>query len=221
VLVPQALLPLAALLYASGIIQDEQEEQTITYLLIRPIPKWLMYIVKMLATWTTTVLLAILLTVATYTAIYWNSGVSFSAWDRCVRACEVHSLAIMAYCSLFGLLGLLTKRTLIVGVMYTAVVEGLLANLPLSLRMVTVIYYARLIAYRTLDFGVQWRPDGPRRDPAARLWSFDTKTDPGLTEHPQVLTCVLILAAASLVLTALAAWLCSNREFHVKTPEKE
>ena len=38
--IPQALLPLVALLYASGIIQDEQEEQTITYLLIRPIPKW-------------------------------------------------------------------------------------------------------------------------------------------------------------------------------------
>src|SRR5712671_1201190 len=37
ILIPQALLPLIALLYASGIIQDEQEEQTITYLLIRPI----------------------------------------------------------------------------------------------------------------------------------------------------------------------------------------
>ena len=33
ILIPQALLPLVALLYASGIIQDEQEEQTITYLL--------------------------------------------------------------------------------------------------------------------------------------------------------------------------------------------
>src|SRR5260370_24980906 len=37
--IPQALLPLVALLYASGIIRDEQEEQTFTYLLIRPIPK--------------------------------------------------------------------------------------------------------------------------------------------------------------------------------------
>ena len=41
--IPQALLPLVALLYASGIIQDEQEEQTITYLLVRPIPKWAIY----------------------------------------------------------------------------------------------------------------------------------------------------------------------------------
>src|SRR5581483_7889528 len=37
--IPQALLPLIALLYSSGVIQDELEEQTITYLLIRPIPR--------------------------------------------------------------------------------------------------------------------------------------------------------------------------------------
>src|SRR5437660_477854 len=44
--IPQALLPLVALLYGSGIIQDEQEEQTLTYLLMRPISKWAIYLVK-------------------------------------------------------------------------------------------------------------------------------------------------------------------------------
>src|ERR1700684_1579241 len=42
--IPQALLPLVALIYSSGMIQDEQEEQTITYLLIRPIAKWAIYL---------------------------------------------------------------------------------------------------------------------------------------------------------------------------------
>src|SRR5580693_24008 len=32
--IPQAILPLLALVYASGIVRDEQEEQTMTYLLI-------------------------------------------------------------------------------------------------------------------------------------------------------------------------------------------
>ena len=36
-LIPHALAPLAALLYATGIIQDEVEEQTLTYLLLRPL----------------------------------------------------------------------------------------------------------------------------------------------------------------------------------------
>src|SRR5262249_15471303 len=59
-LIPQALLPLLALLYASGMIQDEQEEQTITYLLIRPLPRWALYVLKILATLTTTVVLTAL-----------------------------------------------------------------------------------------------------------------------------------------------------------------
>jgi len=221
ILIPQALLPLIALLYASGIIQDEQEEQTITYLLIRPIPKWLIYIVKMLATWTTTVLLVIVLTVFTYLAIYLQSGATLGdASHRCLRACEIHSLAVVTYCSLFGLMSLLTKRTLVIGILYTAIVEGVLANLPLSLRMATVIYYTRLIAYRTLDFVVT-RPQGRTNDIAATLWLFDTKHDPGLALHPQVSTCIWVLVIASLAFTILAAWLCSQREFHVKTPEKD
>src|SRR5262249_50799873 len=38
-LLPMALVPLAALLYASGMIRDEIEEQTLTYLLVRPLPR--------------------------------------------------------------------------------------------------------------------------------------------------------------------------------------
>jgi ABC-type transport system involved in multi-copper enzyme maturation permease subunit len=53
--IPQAILPLLALVYASGIVRDEQEEQTMTYLLICPIPKWALYLGKLFATLTTTI----------------------------------------------------------------------------------------------------------------------------------------------------------------------
>ena len=36
-MIPHALAPLAALLYATGIIQDEVEEQTLTYLLLQAV----------------------------------------------------------------------------------------------------------------------------------------------------------------------------------------
>src|SRR5262249_7859797 len=68
--IPQALLPLVALLYGSGIIQDEQEEQTLTYLLIRPLPRWAIYVVKVLATLTTTAALTAVFTALTYAVIY-------------------------------------------------------------------------------------------------------------------------------------------------------
>jgi ABC-2 type transport system permease protein len=221
ILIPQALLPLVALLYASGIIQDEQEEQTITYLLVRPISKWMLYWIKMAATWTTTVLLVIVLTALTYAAVYVGAGTDFATASlRCLKAAAILSLAAVAYCSIFGAISLLTRRTLIVGILYTALVEGLLASLPLSLRWGTVIYYTRLMAYRTMDFVVTW-PRGREDDVAATAWSLYTETDPTLAEHPQLSTCVLILLCVSVVCTALAGSLCSRREFHVKTPEKE
>src|SRR5437764_13246543 len=99
-LIPQALLPLVALVYASGIIQDEQEEQTLTYLLVRPIPRWAIYVVKLLATLTTTVLLTTIFTALTYAVIYVGSGASLAeAASRCLKAIVIHDLAVVAYCS--------------------------------------------------------------------------------------------------------------------------
>jgi ABC-2 type transport system permease protein len=221
ILIPQALLPLVSLLYASGIVQDEQEDQTITYLLTRPTPKWLIYFIKLAATWTTTVVLVVALTALTYVAIYAATGTDFSNISlRCVKTAAILSLAAITYCSIFGLMSLITKRTLIAGVLYTAVVEGLLANLPLSVRWGTVLYHTRIIAYRTMEFVASW-PGGRREDPASGAWSLNAVEDPTLAEHPTLRTSILILIGTSVVCAALAAWLCSQREFHVKTPEKE
>jgi ABC-2 type transport system permease protein len=217
--IPQALLPLVALLYASGVIQDELEEQTITYLLIRPIPRWALYIVKMLATITTTIVLTIIFTVLTYFAIFAHGPSQADILHRCLLAAAIHSLAVIAYCCLFGLISIFTKRALVVGILYAAIVEGVLANLPLSVRLITVIYYTRVIAYRMLPFIAPAGGNGPE-DIANEAWQMRIDQDPNLLEHPQVSTCIQILLIASLVMLLLAALLCSRKEFYVKTPEK-
>jgi ABC-2 type transport system permease protein len=217
--IPLALLPLIALLYASGMIRDEQEEQTITYLLVRPISKWAIYCVKLLATLTTAVVLTALLTALTYAAIY--VGADSPADDavvRCAKAVSVHSLAVVAYCSLFGLISIVTNRTLVIGIIYTAIVEGVFALLPFGIRFATVIYYTRLIAYRMLDFNVTTFR-GAKENFAADLWQLDVDRDPQLLAQPSTTTCLLVLLVASLVFAVIAAWLCSRREFHVKVPE--
>ncbi|MGD0390966.1 MAG: ABC transporter permease [Tepidisphaeraceae bacterium] len=218
-LIPQALLPLVALIYASGMIQDEQEDQTITYLLIRPIPKWALYAMKLLATLTVAVVLTVVFTSLTYAAIY--AGADRQPEHvllRCLKASSIHATAVVAYCCLFGLMSLMAKRILIVGILYIAIFEGLFANLAFGVRLLTVIYYTRLIAYRTLPFIVS-TPFGTQ-DFAAEAWQLDIRNDPKLLEHPQFGTCLIVLFVGSLVLTALAAFLCSRREFYVKTAEK-
>jgi ABC-2 type transport system permease protein len=218
-LIPQALLPLVALIYASGVIQDEQEEQTFTYLLIRPIPKWAIYVVKLLATSTVAVVLTGAFTSLTYAVIYagtdWHGP---NVLVRCLTASSVHASAVIVYCCLFGLMSLMARRILIFGILYIAIFEGLFANLPFGIRWLSVIYYTRLIAYRVLPFVVS-TPFG-KEDVAAEAWQLDIRSDPKLLEHPQFGTCIIVLAVASLVFTALAAYICSRREFYVKTAEK-
>jgi ABC-2 type transport system permease protein len=225
--IPQLVLPLTALIYASGMMQDEQEDQTITYLLIRPLPKWAIYVVKWLATVATTVVLTAVFTALTFAAIYAGTGGTGAAdpeaagvLKRCLVTISVHSLAIATYCSLFGLLGLVLKRTLVVGLVYTVVVEGLLANMPFGIRLMTVIYYTRIIAYRALSYELVAPDNGRTEDIAAAAWQLDVRRDPNLLAHPQTSTCIAVLLIACFVCTLLAAWICSQREFHVKTPEK-
>jgi ABC-2 type transport system permease protein len=217
--IPQALLPFVALLYASGMLQDEQEEQTLTYLLIRPLSKWSLYLVKLLATLTTTTFLVAVFTAITYLAIYFReSEADPDVLRRCLTTIAIQSLAVVCYCSLFGLMSLLTRRILIVGIVYAVVVEGMLANLPFGIRLLTIIYYTRVIAYRAMSFVVSF-PDGGTEDFAAEAWQFDLRVDPSLAEHPSIRMCVGVLILTSLVCAIVAAWLCSRREFHVKTPE--
>lgn len=227
---PQVLLPLVALVYASGIIQDEQEDQTITYLLMRPTPKWAIYLVKLAATLVTTSVLVALFTAITYAAVF--VGVDYSeqnarktidlatATDRCLTTIGIHVLAVVAYSSLFGFLSIITRRTLVIGILYIALIEGVAANMPFGIRLATVIYYTRLIAYRALDFVIEHRM-GRVENLAAEAWQFDLKKDPHLLEHPETATCLKTLLIASAAFAILAAWQCARREFHVKTPEKE
>jgi ABC-2 type transport system permease protein len=217
--IPQAVLPLAALIYGSGIIRDELEEQTITYLLIRPIPKWALYIVKLLAAATVAIFLSIVFTALTYAMIY--VGVDPHGLNiplRCLAACSIHSLAVLAYCCLFGLISLITGRVLIAGIVYIALFEGLFANLAFGIRLLTVIYYTRLIAYHAMSFIVP-TPYGSQ-DFAAETWQLDIQNDPKLLQHPQVATCLVVLLVGSLLCAVAGAFLCSRKEFHVKTPEK-
>jgi ABC-2 type transport system permease protein len=217
--IPQALLPLVALLYGSGIVQDEQEEQTLTYLLIRPIPRWAIYVVKVLATVTTTAVLTAVFTALTYAAIY--AGAEAAGENvplRCAKAVGVHALTVVAYCCLFGVMSLFTKRTLVLGFLYSAFFEGFLANLPFSVRLLSIIYYGRLTAYRSMEFKVT-DPGGRKVDMAAQAWQLDVTADPSLLEHPSLRTCLTVFLCVSVLCTALGAYLCSRREFHVKTPE--
>ncbi len=221
-LIPQGLLPLLALVYASGVMQDEQEDQTLTYLFIRPIRKWLIYLVKLAAAVTAAETLSVMSIALTYAAIYHGvhgpDGEAAHILARCLVASAIHGLAVLAYCGIFGFMGLVTRRVLVVGILYIALFEGLFANIPFNLRIVTVIYYARLLIYRLLPF--RGRSGNGVHATAARTWNLVIRGDRHLKAYPHSWVCISVLLSTCIIAALLAAYICNNREFYVKTPIK-
>ncbi len=204
-LIPHALAPLAALLCAGGIVRDEVEEQTLTYVLLRPLPRTAIYAVKLLAALLASALLTSFFTVATLLLIALMSGESPGGGllAQGVKMAAVFSLAQVAYCGLFALLALFMRRALLMGVVYIILFEGLLASFDTIARRMTVMYYFRVLVLRWL---------GPASGGA---WKFD------LNGAPSSAACVLILLGAGLALTILGSLLFAAREFRMKTPEGE
>jgi ABC-2 type transport system permease protein len=202
-LIPHALAPLTALLYAAGAIQDEIEEQTLTYLLIRPLRRWALYMTRIVAAWLTTTVLTVLFTTVALTVIYWNTP---ELWGhvlprRAMTIVTLMALAQVGYCSLFGLLGLLTRRSLIAGIGYIIAFEGLLANFDAVVRRLTVTYYFRVLSLRQLAL------------PHSEEWSIS------LSDAPSADECLLTLLGFGALLLLLGAVHIRRREFLMKTAE--
>ncbi len=201
-LFPHALVPLAALWAGSGMIQDEVEDQTLTYLLARPLPRWAVYIVKLLVTVAVMGALTAAFTVVVYAALSVREP-ALGGSDMAVRAGKASVLmafGMLAYCSVFGALSLFARRSLVVGVAYILILEGLVANIDFVARRLTVMYYFRVLVERWE--GLLYAP-----------WSIDLGRAPGAIQA------VGVLLGVSAAATALAAGWFTMREFRVKTPE--
>ncbi len=201
-LIPQTLLPLTALVFASGMIQDEVEEQTLTYLLIRPLPRWLIYATKLVATWAVMAALTAIFTELTYAVVYRFEPTALRETlpDRATKAIGAMLLALAAYGSAFGLVGLFVRRTLLFGVPYIVLMEGVFANIEFVVRKLTIMYQFRVLAIRWLPL-------------EAEDWNIDLELAPSLD------WAALNLAIASAVFLILGAFAFSCREFRLKTPE--
>ncbi|MFO0810483.1 MAG: ABC transporter permease subunit [Gemmataceae bacterium] len=207
-LLPHGLAPLTALLYAAGVIRDEVEEQTLTYLLLRSVPRWAVYAVRLVATLCFTTVLVAVATAALYLAIYWGTpelwGEVFPT--RVVRAVSVMALGQVGYCALFGFLGLFARRSLVIGIAYIVAVEGVLASLDFVVRKVAVVYYVRTLFLRWLD---------PSEDALGR-WQREWGMN--VTLLPSARECVWTLVVFGAAVTLVTAVWFARREFRVKTP---
>lgn len=202
VMIFQALMPITALLFASGMVQDDVEEQTMTYVMIRPIPRWAIYLAKAAATFLVSFVRAAFFTILTLAVVHLGTGTNLTdlTLKRGPIVLGLLALALAAYVAIFGLLSLVTRRTLVIGAIYIVVFEGALAYIDFAFRNATVMYHIRVLSVRWLEI-------------PAGYYAIDPETAPAVS------TSLIVLGSVTTVVLFLGAWIFSIREFRLKTPD--
>ena len=139
------VLPLVALLIAASALGDERRERTMPYLYLKPVPRWLIVVAATAAAITAAALVGL---------IGWAVGWIVSAqvtgsWDIAVPVLAALGINVVLYAAVFVPLGYITRWSVLIGLAYIFVWEGVLASFidalsPSSLQRIGLSAYAAL-----------------------------------------------------------------------------
>jgi ABC-2 type transport system permease protein len=133
------ILPILAVFAGSSLIGDEIEEQTLPYLVVRPIPKWWWLAAKFLAQYV--ILAAILLISLTFSYTLLNLQGWLDEAVKLLKSVGVLLLGLAAYLSLFSLFGAAFKKPIPLALLFTFGWENLVAYFPGNAKLLTVVHY--------------------------------------------------------------------------------
>lgn len=183
------VMPLFALAYASGAIGTEREGRTLIWLATRPLPRGGVYLAKLLGVLPWCVVVSVL----GFAAVCLVGGeigrVAFRVYLPAVVA------GTIGLSALFHLIGAIFRRPAVVGLVYVFFFETLVANLPGSLKRLSLNYYVRSMMYNEAS-AVAVVPED-------QLDVYDPVS-------PQ--TAWAVLMAASVALTLIGMWWFSKLE---------
>lgn len=136
------LLPLVSVIVGTAAIGSELDDGTVVYLLAKPVPRWLVLLVKLLIAWLVTVLL-----VAPAMAIAAILGTGDPALAAGFVVATV--AGALEYTAIAVALSLVTGRALVIGIAYVIVWEGIVAGLFAGTRALSVRQHAMALAEAT------------------------------------------------------------------------
>lgn len=147
------LVPMTAIFYGGPTIVDEMEGRTLTYLTLRPIPRTLLYLGKLVAG--TIVALALtLVPILVIFAICLSGSSDYGAsLEQLGFVLLGAGTGTLVYCAIFGMLGALLATSLLASIVYYGVVEFFMGFFPI-IEMVTMRYHIRGVAgFNSADRG--------------------------------------------------------------------
>lgn len=152
-LYPGSIVILLSLLYGSSLVQAELEGKTLTYMFVRPVPRWMILLGRYLG-FVSGIAVLTTLSIVISVVIAKPTGAE-SLLPALVQASLA---ATLAYSAIFLALGVLNpRRALVLGIAYAMLLETLMSLMPAVINNFTVTYYVRTMidSSMELDLPVQ------------------------------------------------------------------
>jgi ABC-2 type transport system permease protein len=148
------VVPICALAFGTASIGGDREDRTLVFLLVRPIPRWLILLAKFSAT--------LPLVLGLVLGSYWlycrlAGAVGQVAFDLYLPAITYMTLA---YVCLFHLFAVSFRHATIIALVYAIFMETLIGNLPGIVKRVAVNYYGRSLLYAAGEADGARMPEG-------------------------------------------------------------
>ncbi|MFC8619898.1 ABC transporter permease subunit [Micromonospora purpureochromogenes] len=134
------VLPVVALIVGTGVLGAEIDDGTVVHILTKPLPRWQIVLPKLaVATVVSATTVAVPLFVAGVLADSVRLGLALAA---------ASALGALAYSALFLALSLLTRRPVLLGLVYVLIWEGLLGNFVRGTKVLSIQQWVVAMADR-------------------------------------------------------------------------
>lgn len=134
------VLPVVALVVGTGVLGSEIDEGTVVHILSKPTPRWQIVISKLAV--------AVAVTAVTVAIPMYVAGVLAESVRLGLALAAASVAGALAYSTLFVALSLVTRRPVLLGLVYVLIWEGLLSNLVRGTRVLSVQQYVVALADR-------------------------------------------------------------------------
>lgn len=140
------VLPVVALIIGTGVLGAEIDDGTVVHILTKPLPRWQIVLPKLaVSTAVSAATVAVPLYVAGVLADSVRLGLALAA---------ASALGALAYSALFLALSLITRRPVLLGLVYVLIWEGLLGNFVSGTKVLSIQQYVIALADRLAPSGL-------------------------------------------------------------------
>jgi len=162
-LVLGVLLPITAVIFGTTAFGGEVEDGTLIYLLVRPVPRWSVVLVK----FAVAALVSAGVVSASVLLAWFALRNAELPWAFAQGFLTATMIGAVIYCGIFAYLGLVTRRGLVFGLVYTIVFENILARNLAGVKWLSVREFTITLAQWAGGGAIKWPQPGV---PITTVW---------------------------------------------------